>query len=486
MSGVGRATRNNPAGGRNPPQQQGPPQQQPPPQQQGQAVPPPDPALVALQQQVQQLQQQLQQAQAQALAQQPVVPPAAPAAAVFALNPAARVTNILDFSDKIHVGLHAKAVASLYGDSDEDKYDLKPENTQTLLNLVFDRSINCNISVLQVPTTMAQVAVANPQTINFCRHHGEISRELITAFANTYLGQDVRLAQDDNILLLLLQNSLTKKAYQTITADRTDFEVNGQSCGLMLFKAILEESSIDTSVDPDLIRIELSMAESKFKDLHFNVREFNEWVKIKVAQLQQRGAESTDIRTHVFSAFLSSNDVDFVNYIKTLKDWVRDNPREPFTYKTLMSRAKDKYESLEQDLLRRQVKTSREDPIVALKAEIKAQNKTIKKIQSQYTKNGGGGGKSNGDKKKQHGKKNSKYVPFPAELKNRAAPDDPSKPLVIDGIEYWYCTKHKKWGKHPTVECKKDESNGSKQDSSKPTGGDRQGRVVRALKAVTG
>ena len=363
-----------------------------------------------LQQQVQQLQQQLLQAVQQA--QRPVVVAVAPAPVVFALNPAARVVDTLDFSDKIHVGLHAKAVASLYGDGDENKYDLKPENTQTFLNLVYDRSMNCNISVLQVPSSMAQVGAPNPQTVNFCRHHGEISRELITAFATTYLGQHSRTAQDDNILLLLLQNSLKKKAYRTITADRSDFEVNGHSCGLMLFKAILEESAIDTSVDPDLIRIELSMSEAKFKELNYNVREFNEWVKTKVTELRQSGAESTDIRTHLFTAFLSSNEPDFVTYIKGIKDRVRDNPREPFTYKTLMARAKDKYESMEQDLLRRQVRTPKEDPIIALKAELKAHKKTINKLQSQYTKGGGGGnGKTARGKQQKKGKKDSTYVP---------------------------------------------------------------------------
>ena len=392
------------------------------------------------------------------------------------------MTGPLDFSDKIHVGLHSKAIAGLYGDKDADKYDLDPANTQTLLNLVYDRGVNYNISVLQVPQTMAQVSMANPQRINMCKQHGEINRELITAFARTYLNTNTRLAQDDNILVLMIQNSLTKKAYQTITTDRSEYEVDGRACGLMMLKAVLEESAIETSVDPDLIRIEISMAASKFANLNFNVRAFNEWIKLKVSQLLQCGQESTDVKPHIFSAYLSSNDQDFVTYIKTLRDQARDNPSSAFTYKTLMSRAKDKYESIEQDMLRSQVKSPREDPIMALKAELRQHKQVIDKIQKRAS------GDSKQKKKPQASKKaDSKKKPFqstfPEELKTKGAPADPSKPLEIKGVKYYYCTSHEKWGQHLTSDCRAKDS-ASKPNSKPSNSGNRAGRAVRALLAT--
>ena len=35
------------------------------------------------------------------------------------------------------------------------------------------------------------------------------------------------------------------------------------------------------------------------------------------------------------------------------------------------------------------------------------------------------------------------WRPFPAELHNKPAPTDPSVSVTFDGVEYWYCTKHK-------------------------------------------
>ena len=58
----------------------------------------------------------------------------------------------------------------------------------------------------------------------------------------------------------------------------------------------------------------------------------------------------------------------------------------------------------------------------------------------------------------------------------------PQSPQTIDGIDYYYCTKHKKWGKHATKVCKLEEegSKGKGNDKS----GERNGRAVRALAAL--
>ena len=134
--------------------------------------------LLDLQQQIAALQAQLQAAQAQQQQQpqqqpqqqrqqrtgnqQQTQPGQQPA---FALNPASSVTGLLDFSNKIHVGLHAKATSSVYGDNDEDKFNLKPDGLQTFLKLIYDRGVNYNISVLQVPATMQDIGAQNPRVL---------------------------------------------------------------------------------------------------------------------------------------------------------------------------------------------------------------------------------------------------------------------------------------------------------------------------------
>ena len=414
----------------------------------------------------------------------------------FALNPASSVNGLLNFNDKIHVGLHSKAVASLYGDSDKDKYDLTPETTQTFLNLIYDRGVNCNLSVLQVPATVADVAAALPATKNICKHHGELSQEVIEAFTTHYLGTNTRLAQDDNMLALLIQNSLTKRAYEAITTDRSDFETDGLVCGLRLLKTVLIESALDSRADPDVIRMEIATAPSKFAEFNYDVGKINIWMKGLVTKLQQCGESSTDIKPHLFQAYMTSNDPDFVTYIKALRDRVRENPTEAFTYKTLMQRAKEKYDSTQRDLLRSQVTQTIDSPLVALQTELKEHKKTINKLQKQYrsgsssprhkSKQAGSPRKFNG---KSGGNNGKKPPPFPQELRTKAAPSDPSKPLVIDGIKYWYCTNHAKWCKHSTSDCQKGQSGSNDSNGNgggKKETGKRHGRLVSALCAIRG
>ena len=64
---------------------------------------------------------------------------------------------------------------------------------------------------------------------------------------------------------------------------------------------------------------------------------------------------------------------------------------------------------------------------------------------------------------------------FNKSLRNADPPADPKVPQTIDGIDYYYCTKHRKWGKHPTKACKLEE------DGSKGKGNDKAGRALAAL-----
>jgi len=187
------------------------------------------------------------------------------------------------------------------------------------------------------------------------------------------------------------------------------------------------------------------------------------------------------MHSNFFKAYLLSPDQDFVTYIKGQKDWIRDNPTQTYDYKQLMRRAKDKADSLEQDLLKKEIGKPKDD-LVALQTELKNQKKVINKITKrakqeakQDGKKGSGGGGGNNGKKKKKDKKD--YVPFPDELKKKAAPDDPSKPLVISGVSYWYCKEHKKWGRHSTKDCRKKEDSGGDD-------GRINNRAVRALAAI--
>ena len=77
-------------------------------------------------------------------------------------------------------------------------------------------------------------------------------------------------------------------------------------------------------------------------------------------------------------------------------------------------------------------------------------------------------------------KKEGKWKPLPESLKSKPEPADLTKPVKIDGDDWWYCKKHK-WCKHANEKCKGYER---KADDPNVKADDRGGRAVRAVSAL--
>jgi hypothetical protein len=60
--------------------------------------------------------------------------------------------------------------------------------------------------------------------------------------------------QEDQMLAKMLKSSLTEKAFLSITMDPDAYEVQGHQSGLVLLKTILDKSTINSSIDPDVIQ----------------------------------------------------------------------------------------------------------------------------------------------------------------------------------------------------------------------------------------
>jgi hypothetical protein len=240
---------------------------------------------------------------------------------------------------------------------------------------------------------------------------------------------------------------------------------------------MISESAADVTLDPDTIRKELSFAPSKFKELKYNVDDFNSWVLLKIKQLRQHGQESSDLRTHLFSAYKSSEDKEFVTYINAVKDGLRDT-RTNIRPKQLLAKAKLKAEELDKDRKFANIDSEGSDQLLALKAEF-AQK--LSALETKVTASGGNGGTHAGQKKRGKGK------PFPAELKEAPRPSDPSKPKVISGVEYWWCDGHGKWGQHQIYTCRKKMAmdSGAAGNTGDTGGGDtRRERAIQAAVAA--
>jgi hypothetical protein len=410
----------------------------------------------------------------------------------FARNPNKVCTGILNYKKKAHYKIYEAATKSLYADT-ADRYDLDVVGAINLLQKINDRCSDLGLKIIKVPANdnALEWLIAGHDTIegvNLCLHHGHVKKSLIRAYVKTFVNSPCREAQEDDMLCIMLQNSLTEKAYQTVTRDPSAYTVEGEKSGLMLLKTILEQSAVDSSIDPDVIRKELAHAYLKFKELKFDVRLFHDWVQQKLNALKQTGHTSTDVATHLLTAYRTSTDEKLRLYIDRLEDSARESG-EYLQVKSLMNNVKMKYDALETSR-RLEAVAKQDDQIVALKAQLK----DLKKKQKGEAATGG----TTKSKKKRKEKEGTEKKKFPKELKKKPEPSDLTKPLKIDGADWWYCKKHK-WCKHKNADCRginrnpepgaqandgANNSNASTQPTVNPGGGDRAGRTLRAVGAV--
>jgi hypothetical protein len=337
-----------------------------------------------------------------------------------------------------------------------------------------------NLSILQVPVDLNDASLG---TMNYCKNHAKITKEHLVKFAATYVDTETRAWQDDLMLHKTIRNSLTEKAYKLVSMDRTPYTVQGEESGLLLFRHVLDKSSVDTTVDPDTIRLRLAKAPEKYAQLGYDTKAFNDWITEQVSQLTQNGVQETDLsylRAFLFTSYEKSPDQSFVSYIGSQKDHIRDHPEDVLTWKQLMSRASKKVDSL--DVAAQQAamqEHSNEDAtILTLQAEVRKHTKTIKKMSKQLLNKKKDGSHNNGKPPK------TKESSFPEHLKTKGRPTDVTKPEVINGKKYYWCDTHKNWGSHAGSECRKAKKDKSNDKSNDANQNKKKGSYVAALAAI--
>jgi hypothetical protein len=183
------------------------------------------------------------------------------------------------------------------------------------------------MATLDIPPTQANIpAWTNGRCI--CETHGLLSLEhltvVVTSFSGATAGVQARRLQDDSAFALMLRSSLTQEAQQILVAEAKDYTINDVESGILLFKVILRESMVDASVDPSVIRTQLSELSAKFEELGFDIRRLNDFASNDIGELTQCEQESTDIKTHLVNAYLSHPDERVTDYVMALEDKQKD------------------------------------------------------------------------------------------------------------------------------------------------------------------
>ena len=129
---------------------------------------------------------------------------------------------------------------------------------------------------------------------------------MIEAYDATFMGQNVRQAQDNRLASLALMNSLTPTGRRSIRLQSSLYVVNGEPSANKLLRTIIQTSHVDTQATSATIRERLSNLDAAMAKYQNDVIRFNEYVVEQIDTLASRGETSSDLRGKAFALMLSS------------------------------------------------------------------------------------------------------------------------------------------------------------------------------------
>jgi hypothetical protein len=215
-----------------------------------------------------------------------------------------------------------------------------------------------------------------------------------------------------------------------------DFTINGVISGLLLFKSLLIHSKVNAVNDPSLIKRNTTKALELMRSLNHDVRKFNIAYRGLDQQLSVCGQVFADGKTFIEEAYLDHPNEHIIRFIQMLQDRDRMSPPGK-TGDQLMDEGQAKIEQIEQAEQHRTMENSKQDEVVALKAQVDTLTKAVNKFKkankaanksTDNTDSSGANSNNNGGKREHKGKKDPNAKPFPEELKKALRPDDPSVP----------------------------------------------------------
>lgn len=416
--------------------------------------------------------------------QQPAAPTAAPAPARWSRTPSTATVDVIDYTTKLGQSLFYKATAAL--DSD-NKFDCTPDGLRDFLGQVNSRATESGWTETVMAIQEDPTDPLSP-TSDFIKNYGTFELDLLRDVAATYHPAQSRANQDSYNLYRCLYQSLSQIGRDKVTLREDEYKIGDEEVGILFLKIIISTSSIDTNATVSSIRNQLNNLDIYIKKVDFDIAKFNMHVQQLVQRLAARKQTTHDLLTNLFKAYKTVPDKEFNRYIAQKEsDYEEENV--DMSPESLMSKAKTRFEIL-QDKQVWKAPSAEEEKIVALEAKLKRQQQNGKgksdkdkgKNKKGSKKDRRGGGKDK-DGKRKNGDNDSSWKDVAPK------PGEPTTKTIND-VKWYFCTKHKRWGHHATVDCEgKGINKENKGDKSPGTGGANQqaspktGRNPRLIKA---
>ena len=306
---------------------------------------------------------------------------------------------------------------------------------------------------------------------NLITHHGVLTDTMIRNWATgSFVGQESRQAQNNFAMYKCLSESISERLKSKLATSQVNCTVGGTEVAALFFKAIMNESEINTVATISTIQMQLSRLQESINNepIAGDISKFNEYVKQKVQDLTCRGATYSGLVLNLFHAYKAVSDSDFVAYI-SLKETAFMHGEIELRADQLMSVAETDYKIRIEKGTWGQL-SAEQQQIVALSAELERFKKKNNKKQNsnQDNNNQGTASEQGGDNKKGKGGKKSNKKKSTSKNKDindakwvwkKVPPVNGETVKNVDNKTYYFCPHHKAWTLHKPSDCRLNPSN---------------------------
>ena len=283
--------------------------------------------------------------------------PASKKTKVYALTPALVSNEPIDYGSAAGAKIYKQATDKL-----KTEYDMKGDSIHLFLAQLEDRATAMGWSVI------CNIPDEDGVKRNMFTEFGRLTEKAVEEHAAEYMGIDDKRKQLAVQMATCILGSLTDEALIEIRIVRAQFTVNNIHHGPLLLWAIIKRATINVKASASILRQKLWNAPEALRAKKYNVQEFNAHIGNIMFQLRARGEEAPDTLLHLFRAYKTAPNADFVQYIKHKESQYEEVEIE-MTPQKIMSLAITKFNTLrEQDMWEQD--NNANDEIIALKAEI--------------------------------------------------------------------------------------------------------------------
>ena len=390
--------------------------------------------------------------------QQAASPPQLPGP-TFAIAPALANNGIIDFASPSGAKLFKAGTDAL-----SSTFDCTAVNLQLFLDQLRDKvAIHDWNDIINIPDIGP-----GHETKSLIDFYGELSFEKVKEHAETYVNTNTRNAQDSFMLYNCIMNTLTNEAQKQVRNRGlvTSFYLQGRGSGALLLKVVIMVSHVDTRATVTAVRTKLSSLDSAMREHDSDIQNFNNHVLSLISQLHARGEQTQDLLVNLLKGYKACKDAEFVDYIKKKEDIYEEGGQ--VDYSQLMDWAINKFKS------RKEAgtwckKTTEEESIIALQAQIKHLVRTSNKEQEPR------------GKAKIKAKDQRNIDPWMKEPPKEGQ----KKTKTVNNRVFHWCQHHNLWTRHKPSECQKGNTkpNPSKDEGIKSKA-DNGPSISKALEAV--